>query len=204
MLNGIQQISSCIGYGEYYEWEKNFVKQGEDAKLGYFISFSKEEKNKICKCTDPSKVIGVSSFSSCCLSDLPEFWPNKYIKNEYGRAIIVNENVGAGKLEYDEELDLEYISTSKKTIITPVINPDFDNKRDYIRRNGRIEWQNVTILGKCIVQDYGECEPGDYCTIYKGIEEDRIGTAMKAKDNDINKYYVIDRISEKTILILFK
>ena len=68
----------------------------------------------------------------------------------------------------------------------------------------------VNLIGKCIVYDDGTCESGDYCVPFTSdyqLDFAKYGTATKYDETirkDMKKFYVIERVSENTIKILYK
>ena len=81
---------------------------------------------------------------------------------------------------------------------------NYDPDKKYIVRSHRNEWCQVTLLGKAIIEDNGECKAGEYCTLYSGNDREKIGTVVPAKEDDEFKLYVMNRVSNKTILVFFK
>lgn len=73
------------------------------------------------------------------------------------------------------------------------ISPVYDKNVEYIKREDRIEWDIVTMFGKCGVIDNGKCVPGKYCSY------NNQGIAVPG-----DKYKVIERISNDKITILLK
>ena len=60
-------------------------------------------------------------------------------------------------------------------------------------------------MGKAIVKDNGNCVPGQYCSPYTGKLKKNFGMAVPTSESTAEeKYYVLDRISKNTILILVK
>lgn len=73
-----------------------------------------------------------------------------------------------------------------------VPNPVFDPSLTYIPRSKRKEWIPVSLLGKVIVRDNGQCTPGQKCDCLNSIAIP--GTMWR----------VLTRIAPDTIKILFK
>lgn len=197
MIN--QDIMNKFGYSEMYEWSELF--KFDINPFGRFVTFSKEQPGKIVLANDNDKglILGVTTINSVMTSDDPNEWQGKYLANEYGDHMFKYVNKANAQLSYDERLEMPLITTYKTKDIKPVINPDFDSTLKYEKRSDRKEWIRVHLLGKCIVTDNGECEPGKYCTIGEN------GIAIPfIMPKAIFKYYVIDRLSENTIMIFFK
>lgn len=188
-----------FGFCEMYEFSNEVSN-----KYGKFVQFDPENPDKIILCTNPENVIGITSINSVINSDDPEIWPSMINRNEYGDAYMKREILSVGQKQYDQINEIPYIETKPWTNFTPFINEEYDETKKYIQRSNRKEWVRVNLLGKCVVEDNGKCIPGKYCTIYKGKDLKRIGTAIPATSKSIIKYYVIKRLSDKTILILNK
>ena len=185
-----------FGYAEMYEWE-----DPQKMKLGRFVQFSNADK--IGLCDDPYCVIGVSSINRVIVSDNPEEWPYKHYCNEFLDTYIENKHLAKAQTCKGDD-GFEFIKTYEHYESIPLVREEYDPSKMYVQRINRPEWQQVTILGKCIVEDDGTLESGMYCTIYDGDDPTKIGIAVKAHKHSNIKYYVISRISEKTCLILFK
>jgi len=189
-----------FGFSEMYE-----VSNTEQSEYGRFVMFDPENPGKICwvnnKQISKPDILGVTSINFCGLSDNPLQWPGRYMYNEVGDAYMMQDEIVIGKKAYDDIYEMAYIKTQKQKVFKPIESDEYDKNKTYNQRIDREEWMSVNILGKCIVVDDGECDAGDYCTIYIGDDSDLFGTAVKYTGNDMPKYYVIRRISEKTIMI---
>lgn len=194
-------IHNTFGFSEMYEWANI-----PDKKFGKFVQFSNidEKYHCILPATDPSQVFGVSTINSCMTADDPPEWFLKYAFNEYGDIYFKDEEIAVGNKEYDNILELNYIRTQSQKVYVPIINDIFDYSKQYIQRNARNEWVRVNLIGKCIVEDNGECQAGQYCTLYNGDDETKFGTAIPADENTQYKWRVLNRVSDTTILILYK
>lgn len=189
-----------FGYSEMYEWSEI-----PETKLGVFVTFDKNVPNKIKPFnthTDET-ILGISSINSIIDSDDPDVWKYKYMCNEVGDLFLKKEKLAVGQKVYDEVLELNYIQTRPWEHFIPIENKYFDESKQYIPRSGRQEWVRVNLMGKVIVRDNGKCVPGQYCQPYTGKLKKELGTAIPYEDGD-HKYYVMERLSEKTILILNK
>ena len=93
---------------------------------------------------------------------------------------------------------MPYVATYKDKEVVPVINEQFDKTKKYVKRSDRQEWIRVNLLGKCIVVDDGNCIPGQYCLVGDN------GIAVPSYSKVNYGYYVIDRLTENTIMIFFK
>jgi len=195
----IDKLMNKFGYSEMYEWSELF--KYDIVPYGRFVTFDQNEPGKIKLANDNDYIIGVTTINTVMTSDDPEEWGGKYLCNEFGDILLQSKDKAVAVNAYDDIEELPYIATLKETQIVPVINEQYDKELTYIKRSDRNEWIRVNLLGKCIVVDNGECQPGKYCTVGKnGIAIPFIpfGTYNK------NRYYVIDRLTENTIMIFFK
>jgi len=191
-----------FGYSEMYEWEEV---PGSNARLGRFVTFGKKSKNKITKVNKQDQyVIGVTTVNSVIDSDNPDEWKYKNLCNEYGDLYLRKEKLAVGEKVYDQLNEMNYIRTRPWEHFVTIDNKYYDSSKKYTKRTNRGEWTRVTILGKAIVFDDGKCEAGGWCTPYSGKLKENYGMAVPADEKSVNKYYVLERLSEKTVLILFK
>jgi hypothetical protein len=197
-LNLIQ----TFGFSEMYEWA-----DPSKSKLGIFVTFDKEIPNRILPFGENNNtdVLGVSTINSVIESDNPKHWKFSYMCNEVGDIYLKKEKLAVGQKIYDQVLELNYIQTRPWEHLIPIENKYLDKNLKYIPRTNRQEWVRVNILGKVVVRDNGECKPGEYCQPYNGKLIEDFGIAVPAsEDNPLKKFYVLERLSEKTILILNK
>ena len=191
-----------FGFSEMYEW--NNVPPME-FRLGRFVTFSKEDPAKIEPTSKKDQyVIGVTTVNSACDSDDPKEWRYKNICNEYGDMYLRKEKLAVGTKVYDQMNEISFIRTYPWEHLVPIENQYYRKDIKYVKRTQRQEWIRVNLMGKAVVFDDGTCKPGEWCTLYEGKIKELQGSAVPAKENDINKFYVIERVSEKTILILNK
>ena len=191
-----------FGYSEMYEWEK--VPEN-DRKLGRFVTFSKEDTSKIvCVSKKNQPVLGVTTVNTVIESDNPTEWKYKNLCNEYGDLYLRKEKLAVGEKVYDQLNEINYIKTRPWEHFVTIDNKYYNKEAKYVKRTNRMEWTRVNILGKCIVYDGGKCEAGSWCTPYIGKLKENFGMAVPATDKDENKYYVLERLSENTILIFYK
>ena len=189
-----------FGYSEMYEWSELF--KFNIVPYGRFVTFDNNEPGKIRLGHTSDYIIGVTTINAVCTSDNPEEWQGKYLCNEYGDCLLQEKDIATAHEHYDDVKEIPYIATIKDTKIVPIINDEYDPSKEYVRRSERSEWVRVNLIGKCIVVDNGECQPGKFCTV---------GENGIAKPTDIsrgmpyvNKWYVIDRLTDNTIMIFFK
>jgi len=199
----IDKLMNKFGYSEMYEWSELF--KFDIVPFGRFVTFDRNSNGKIRLAHPADYIIGVTTINSTITSDDPEEWQGKYICNEFGDCLLQEKEKATAINAYDDIEEIPYIATIKDTEVIPVINDCFNKNLEYKKRSERQEWIRVNLLGKCIVVDNGECQPGKFCTI------DNNGTA---KPSDpmilshgmpyVNNWYVLDRLTENTIMIFFK
>lgn len=190
-----------FGYTEMYEW--NEIPEHKD-RLGRFVTFDKKETNKIKYAKSNDLIIGVTSVCAVQTSDDPDEWKYAYLCNEYGDLYLQKERLAVGAKQYDQFMEMNYIRTYPWEHYIRIPNKYLDPEKKYIKRSNRPEWVRVTLLGKAIVKDNGKCNPGEFCSVYQGKLKELQGTAIPAGKDSKNQFYVIDRLSENTILILMK
>lgn len=196
-----EKLVNKFGYSEMYEWVSY---PGDDNKYGRFVQFNDSQPSKITLTRNDNLVIGVSTVNYVEASDNPEDWHLRYLSNEYGDLYMTKERLAVGNKVYDQIEEFSYIRTFPYEQYIPVENTDYNKKLPYQKRTMRQEWVNVTIKGKAIVKDNGECKPGQYCKpTYSDIYEEA-GIAVPAESTDKNAFYVLDRISDHSILIFIK
>ena len=96
-------------------------------------------------------------------------WRGLFIEDDFGR--VINDDSG-----------------------NPIINPDYDNTKEYIGRDNRKEWAAIGMLGVLPVRDDGTCEVNGYCKVADG------GIATKANSG----YRVVARVADNIIKVLFR
>lgn len=193
----IDKLMNKFGYSEMYEWSELF--KFDIVPYGRFVTFDSNEPGKIKIANNYDNIIGVTTINSVITSDDPEEWQGKYLCNEFGDIYLQEKEQASAVNAYDDINEMPYVATFKDTVIVPVINKEYDKTLEYKKRSNRQEWIRVNLLGKCIVVDNGECQPGKYCTVAKDD-----GTAIPCNTIEPKKYYVIDRLTDNTIMIFFK
>jgi hypothetical protein len=76
----------------------------------------------------------------------------------------------------------------------PVINPEYDENKNYIPREKRPEWDIVGLLGQVVVRQDGTLKVGKYIDCKNGV----------ATYADYGKYKVLKVINNDVALILIK
>lgn len=193
----IDKLMNKFGYSEMYEWSELF--KFNIVPYGRFVSFDNNEPGKIKLANNYDNIIGVTTINSVITSDDPNEWQGKYLCNEYGDCFLQKKDKAVAVNAYDDINEMPYVATYKDSEVVPVVNDTFDKSRIYKKRSERPEWVRVNLLGKCIVVDDGNCKPGGYCTVSK-----EGGIAVPCDDIESKKYYVIDRLTDNTIMIFFK
>lgn len=196
----IDKLMNEFGYSEMYEWSELF--KYDIVPYGRFVTFDDNDPGKIRLGHISDYIIGVTTINTVCTSDNPKEWQGKYLCNEYGDCFLQEKNKAVATRTWDEELEFPYIATVKETEVVPVINDEYDSSKEYKKRTDRPEWIRVNLLGKCIVEDNGECQPGKFCTV--GENGIAYPTDTSYGMPYVNKWYVLGRLTEKTIMIFFK
>lgn len=189
-----------FGYAEMYEWKTH-----QTERFGYLVELSDDEPDKIVKAVNPTNVIGVSSINFANLSDNPDKWFKIYYRDVVGDTYMTQKTISRGKKKYNHVDEFAFISTEKDVIYVPKEFTEYDKTKQYVQRIDRPEWVPVTLIGKTIVIDNGECNNYDlYCQLYNGTDESKFGTVVPVYDEHLPKYRILARYSPKTLLILFK
>ena len=187
-----------FGYTEMYEWVR-----APKARFAKFVQFSKRYPDHIELCKDKDAVLaGVSTICSTIESDNPQQWRYAYMCTETGDIFMKEETLAVGIKCYDQHNEFSYISTRPWKHYVKVPSKDYDPKRKYVARTARNEWVRVTLLGKAIVEDGGQCSPGEYCMPYTGDDMEKAGTAVKWDGKSKARFYVMERVSDNTCMIV--
>lgn len=178
----IQGAVSSAGadYAEYFEWADGNP-DGED-RVGLLVTLL-DDKIRLAQAGDD--ILGVVSGTATVLGDDAEWvWQGKYVRDDFGRIIMEELNI----LDENNEV-------IGKTL-TPKINPEYDENKEYIPRAKRAEWDAIGMMGKLYVKDDGSCVVGSYATIGK----DGVATHTTEKTN----IKVMARISDTIVRVLLK
>lgn len=201
-MENANELVQKFGYSEMYEWDE--IPRPE-FRLGRFVTFSKNGTSKIEPTSKKDQyVIGVTTVNSVCDSDDPNEWRYKNIANEYGDVYLRKERLAVGTKVYDQMNEINFIKTYPWEHYVPIENQYFRKDVQYVKRTNRPEWIRVNLMGKAVVFDDGTCKAGEWCTPYSGKIKELQGSAVPAKDTDKTRFYVLERVSEKTVLILNK
>lgn len=133
-LNGHIKASGAItgsnvwtDYGEYFE-----TLDGETIDSGYLVTL---ENGKIRKADYGDNIIGaISETAGVVLGESTWHWKDMYMRNEFG-----------GYIYEDKEVDgvVERV---------PVLNPEYDENKEYIPRSERDEWCIVGLVGQLYIR----------------------------------------------------
>lgn len=196
----INKLMNKFGYSEMYEWSELF--EFNIVPYGRFVTFDNNEPGKIKLANHGDYPIGVTTINTIVTSDDPDEWQGKYLCNEFGDVFLQEKDKAVAMNAYDDVNEMPYIATYRDKEMVPVINEYFDKSKNYKKRSDRPEWVRVNLLGKCIIVDNGKCQPGQLCT----IGENGIAIPTETSNNwpYVNKFYVMDRLTENTIMIFYK
>lgn len=196
------QYINPVGFSEMYEWSE----LPYDNPFGLFVSFDmrkNRDHSKIVPANSVSnKILGISTVQSVETSDDPDKWKFAYLCNEVGDKYLQKVELAVGTKQYDQFNEISYIQTSKYETYKPVPTENYNQSIEYVPRTKRKEWVRVNMLGKVIVRDNGECQPGEYCQPYSGKEKKKYGTAVPADETSGVKFYVMNRITNTTIEVV--
>lgn len=180
-----EYTTPCADYAEFFEWADGNPEK-ED-RVGYFV---KLEGDKIVKCGDFDKPLGIISATPAIIGDGSEMhWKHKYVTDDFGRikyhdVLIPEQKDEEGNIVIEEHMETQ-----------PMISPEWNADEEYIPRSKRPEWAPVGVLGKLIVYDDGTLSPGDICRPGEG------GIAVKSITNG---YPVLKRMADDKVLVWFK
>lgn len=160
--------SSGADYAEMFEWQDGNP-DGEDRR-GMFVTLD-GKYIRLANSKDPY-ILGIVSGNPTVLGDTAEDqWAGMYERDIFGA--------------------LKHDSTTENGL---VLNPNYDNDKQYIARGQRKEWDAVGLMGKLVVVDDGTCEINGFCA----ANDNGIGT--KAETG----YRVMERLDENHIRVFVK
>ena len=174
-------------YAEYFEWADGNV-NNEDY-IGYFVEL---DTNKIRIASGTKNILGIISATPAVIA----FHPNntkfdQFLVDEFGKFRKELQEITYDSPQYNPDTDqYEHIQITE-TIEVKIPNPIYDPSAN---REQDPAWAVVGILGQIRVRDDGTCTPGGYCKCNEN------GVATSSEEG----YYVMDRISENVVRILFK
>ncbi|MEK5300430.1 peptidase G2 autoproteolytic cleavage domain-containing protein [Bacillus sp. FSL R10-2201] len=110
--------------------------------IGYFITFSSEEKIRKATSND-TFILGISSATPALIGNSGALsWQKRYETDSFGKR--------------------QYTRTDTQEI-RPLLNTEWDPACKYISRRDRTEWLPVGLIGQMLVRDDGTCEAHGYC-----------------------------------------
>ncbi|MGM0878466.1 MAG: peptidase G2 autoproteolytic cleavage domain-containing protein [Bacillota bacterium] len=167
-------------YAEMFE-----TTDGNPIDAGYFVT---TKGKKICKATSKDTYIaGVTSATPGVIGDSGEMrWKDKFVTDEWGR-------IQHHEVTIPAQTDNEgRIILPERKEIQPILNPNWDPRKDYVSRLQRPEWVAVGLVGKLLIRDDGTCEVNGYCN-----PSDE-GIATKASQG----YRVMERTGPNQVMVL--
>lgn len=160
--------SSGADYAEMFEWQDGNP-DGEDRR-GMFVTLD-GKYIRLANSKD-TYILGIVSGNPTVLGDTAEDqWAGMYERDIFGA--------------------LKHDSTTENGL---VLNPNYDNDKQYIARGQRKEWDAVGLMGKLVVVDDGTCEVNGFCA----ANDNGIGT------NAETGYRVMERLDENHIRVFVK
>ena len=133
------------------------------------------EKIRIATASDEADdILGVISETAGFVGNSGNFrWQGKYVKDDFGKVITIQENRVSWLEEQDggQQLESDYKvgavpedvtiteDADYHTITTEKINPDFDDTQEYIKRDKRKEWTVVGLIGQVAIKKTAPKKP---------------------------------------------
>lgn len=165
--------TSTADYAEYFEWlDQN---PNNEDRVGYFVTLE-NDKIKIANMYD--YILGIVSATPSIVGNNPDYWKDRFLKDDFGR-ILTDENG-------------EYL-----------LNPEYDEDLGYKywMREGRPEWEAIGLVGILRVRDDGTCRPGKFCI----CGNNGIATDLELSGKDVNQSFpVMKRITDNVIEIFVR
>lgn len=174
-------------YAEFYEWLDQNV--NDEDRRGRFVTLDGQFV-RLANAADDD-LLGIISATPTVTGahDLGE-WHDKYLRDEFG-AILYQ------AVEIPDAYDTNgKLLAAAHTDLQPIINPDYDPKREYISRSSRPEWAVVGLVGQIIMLQDGSCYSNDYC---KSADE-----GIATKSDERTNFRVMKRIDDRHILVMAK
>lgn len=188
--------STTADYAEFFEWlDKN---PNEEDRVGHFVTLD-GDKIKIATSED-DYILGIVSGEPFVLGNGDcDTWNGMYLHDEFRRTmyepapkiIEILDNEGNPTGEY-EEVEGEFEGTR------PILNPNYDQTKQYISRFDRAEWSPIGMLGVLAVLHDGTAEVNGYITV------NNEGIATKCTRDTRNSYRVIKKVSDKVVEVIFR
>jgi hypothetical protein len=116
-------------FADMFEWSDGNP-EGED-RIGLTVVVDEtSEEGGVRPATssdDPNDVIGAVSGTACVIGNAAwKGWDKKYLKDDFGRTV----------------------TTSVDENVTPVLNPEYDEGREYVPRMARPDWAVIGLTGR--------------------------------------------------------
>lgn len=198
-------LTNKFGFSEMYEWSQIPI---DKYRYGRFVEFDPDYPDKIRLSVSGTNVVGVASINAVDnISDDMDHWWLENQFDEFGDILMKNETLAVGVKKYDNMKEMSYIETQKYDHLIPIKRETFRSDVKYNKRSSRPEWSVVTMMGKCIVTDYGKCAPGTRGKILSTDLLQYAGTLVPVEPSEeglVKSYYVIRRVSENTVMILLQ
>lgn len=189
MAAGTVSSSTGADYAEYFEW-KDGNPNNED-RVGYIVTL---DGDKIVKANTGDDVLGICSGTAMVLGDSAEsYWNKKFVTDDFGRLVWAEQEFQCEPIK-DNEGNIIKDSWIEKSY-SPLVSPDYDGSKPYIKRSDRPEWQIVGMMGKIYVRDDGTCVVNGYADVKDGI-------ATKA--NGKTNMRVMERVTDNIVRVLMK
>lgn len=193
--------STTADYAEFFEWLDGNV-DIED-RVGHFVTL---DGNKIRIATDKDDyILGVISGEPFVLGNGDcDVWNGMYLRDKFRRRLLEP----APKTEFVLDEDGKPTGEMKEVLDENgnvvyegerlVLNPEYDNTKQYINRADRPEWDAVGMLGVLPVIHDGTAKVNGYVTVNK----DGIATACDKTHE--NAYRVIHVNADDVVEIIFR
>lgn len=182
---GVVELGTTTGIGGYAEMFE--TADGKPIDCGYFVTLN-GRKVRIANERDRF-ILGVTTATPTIIGNNGDVrWKNKYLTDEWGRMLYEEVLVPALHNEDGNILIPEHVERK------PIVNPEWDKKKQYIPRPLRPEWVAVGLMGQVLVRDNGTCRENGYCI------PDEQGIAASASRG----YRVLERRGTNQVLILLR
>ncbi|PQZ59861.1 peptidase G2 [Bacillus sp. MYb209] len=136
-IDGASYNASGTDYAQMFETADH-----TPIDVGYFVTFSSEEKIRIATSND-SFILGISSATPALIGNSGALsWQKRYKTDSFGKR--------------------QYARTDTQEI-QPLLNTEWDPSCKYISRRNRTEWLPIGLIGQMLVRDDGTCETHGYC-----------------------------------------
>ena len=118
-------VQSAADYADMFEWSDG-NSEAED-RIGLSVVLDDGGVLPATVRDDPDDIVGVVSGTACMIGNSAwSHWEKKFLKDDFGR--VVMETV-------DEK-------------VTPILNPEYDEAREYHARMARSEWAVIGLTGR--------------------------------------------------------